>query len=78
MDKLPEYHAEEDIKDWLEVFECRTACSKVTDDKIKIQWCRSVVGSVERRILKSLDDWVSWAAAKEELRKYLGRRILEK
>ena len=31
-----------------------------------------MVGSVGRRILKSLDDRVSWVAAKEELRKYLG------
>ena len=72
MDKLPECQVEEDIEDWLEVFECRAACSKVKDDKIKIQCCRSVVGSVGRRILKSLDDRVSWAATKEELRKYLG------
>ena len=72
MDKLPKYHAEEDIEDWLEVFECRAACSKVKDDKMKIQWCRSVVGSVGRRILKSLDDRVNWATAEEELRKYLG------
>ena len=71
MDKLPEYHVEEDIEGWLEVFACRAACSKVKDDKSKIQWCHSVVGSVWRRILKSLDDQVSWATAKEELRKYL-------
>ena len=76
MDKLPEYHAEEDIEDWLEVFECRAACSKVKDDRTKIQWCRSMVGSVGRRILKSLDDRVSWAAAKEELRKYPGEENL--
>ena len=44
----------------------------VKDDRTKIQWCRSVVGSVGRRILKSLDDRISWAAAKEGLRKYLG------
>ena len=69
---MPEYHAEEDIEDWLDVFECRAACLKVKDNKTKIQWCRSVVGSVGRRILKSLDDRVSWAAAKEKLRKYLG------
>ena len=67
MDKLPEYQAEEDIEEWLEVFECRAASSKVKDDRTKIHWCRSVVGSVGRRILKSLDDRVIWAAAKEEL-----------
>ena len=33
MDKLSEYHAEEDIEDWLEVFECRAACSNVKDDQ---------------------------------------------
>ena len=40
----------------------------------QIQWCRRVVGSVGRRILKSLVDRVSWATAKEELRKYLGEK----
>ena len=70
MDKSPEYHAEEDIEDWLELFECRAACSKVKDDKTQIQWCHSVVGSVGRRILKSLDDRASWATSKEELWKY--------
>ena len=74
MDKLPEHHAEEDIEDWLEVFKCRTACSKVKETKNKIQWCSSVVGSAGRRILKSLYDRVSWVAAKEDLRKYLGEK----
>ena len=63
---------EEDIEEWLEVFECHAACSKIKDDKTKIQWCCSVVGSVGRRILKSLDDRISWAAAKEDFWKYLG------
>ena len=35
MDKLPEYHMEEDIEDWLKVFKCRAARSKVKDDKTK-------------------------------------------
>ena len=72
MDKLPKYHVEEDTEEWLEVCECRSPCYKVKDDRTKIQWCQSVVGSVGRRILKSLDDRVSWAVAKEELTKYLG------
>ena len=72
MYNLPEYQAEEDIEDWLEVLECHAACPKVRGDGTKIQCCRSVVGSVGRRILRSLDDRVSWAAAKEELRNYLG------
>ena len=72
MDNLPAYHTEEDIEDWLEVFEYRAAYSKVKDDHTKIQWCRRLVGSVGRSILKSFDDRVSWAAAKEELMKYLG------
>ena len=48
MDKLPESNAEEDIEEWIEVFECRAACSKVKDDKTKIQWCKSVIGNVGR------------------------------
>ena len=56
MDKLPEFNSEEDIEELIEVFECRAACSKVKDDKIKIQWCRSVIGSVGRRIIKGLPD----------------------
>ena len=44
MEKLPEYQAEEDIEEWLEIFECRAACSKISNEKIKIQWCKSVMG----------------------------------
>ena len=72
MDKLPEFTSEEDIEEWIEVFECRAACSKVKDDKTKIQWCRSVIGNVGRRIQKGLADWAQWRQAKAELRKYLG------
>ena len=72
MEKLPEFNVDEDIQEWIEVFECRAACSKVKDDKTKIQWSRSVIGNVGRRILKGLPDGAQWRNAKEELRKYLG------
>ena len=72
MEKLLEFNAEEDIEEWLEVFECRSACAKITNEKIKIQWCRSVIGSIGRRILKGLPERGGWAEAKEELRRYLG------
>ena len=72
MEKLPEFNAEEDIEEWLEVFECRAARAKITNEKTKIQWCRSVIGSVGRRILKGLSERGSWTEAKEELRRYLG------
>ena len=72
MEKLPEYHSEEDIEDWLEVSECRAASSKVRDERTKLQWCRSITGNVGRHILKSLDDRAGWDEAKEELRKYMG------
>ena len=49
------------------MFECRAACSKVKDDKSKIQWCRSVIGNVGRRILKGLPDGAQWRQAKAEL-----------
>ena len=45
--------------------------SKVRDGRTKLQWCRSVIGSVGRHILKILDERVGWYKAKEELRKYL-------
>ena len=72
MVKLPEFKSEEDIEEWIEVFECRAACSKVKGDKAKIKWSRSVIGNVGRRILKGLPDGAQWRQAKVELRKYLG------
>ena len=73
MDKLPEFNSEKDIEEWIEVFECRAACSKVKDDKTKMQWCRSVIGSVGCRIIKGLPDGAQWGQVKAELRKYLGK-----
>ena len=72
MDKLPEFNSEEDIEEWIEVFECRAACSKVKDDKTKSQWCRSVISNVGRRNLKGLPDEAQWGQAKAKLQKYLG------
>ena len=53
------------------MFECRAACSKVKDDKSKIQWYRNVIGNVSRRIIKELPDGAQWGQVKAELRKYL-------
>ena len=72
MDKLPESNAEENIEEWTEVFECRAACSKVKDDKTKIQCCKSVIRNVGRRIMKGLPEGAQWKHAKVELLKYLG------
>ena len=47
MEKLPEFNAEEDIEEWLEVFECRAACAKITNEKTK----NSVVSEC---------DWKRW------------------
>ena len=73
MDKLPKFNSEEDIEEWIEVFERRTACPKVNDDKTKIQWCRSVIGSVGHRIIKVLPDGAQWGQVKAELKIYLGK-----
>ena len=54
------------------MFEYRAACSKVKDDKSKIQWCRIVIGNVGRRLLKGLPDGAQWRQCKAKLRKYLG------
>ena len=72
MDKLPEFNSEEDIEEWIEVFECRAACSKVKDDEAKFQGCRSVIECVSHRIIKRLPDGAQWGQVKAELRKYLG------
>ena len=72
MDKLPEFNSEDNIEEGIEVFECKAACSKVKDDKSKIQWCRSTIGNVGRRIIKGLPDGAQWRQARAELRKYPG------
>ena len=64
MEKLPESNAEEDIEEWLEIFECTEACAKITNERTKIQWCRSVIGSVGRRILKGLPERGGWNEAR--------------
>ena len=53
-------------------FECRAACSKISNEKTKIQWCKSVIGGVGRHILKCLEEGSSWEEAKQELRMFLG------
>ena len=53
-------------------FECRAACSKITNERTKIQWCRSVIGSVGRQILKGLSERDGWDEAQQELRRYVG------
>ena len=72
MEKLPEYQAEEDIEEWLKIFECRAACSKISNEKTKIQWCKSVIGGMGRCILKCLEEGSSWEEANQELRRFLG------
>ena len=72
LEKLLEFNAEENIEEWLEIFECRAACSRITNERTKIQWCRSVIGSVGRHILKGLSERDGWDEAKQELRRYLG------
>ena len=69
MDKLPEFNSGEEIEEWIEVFECRAAYSKVKDDKSKIQWCRSIIGNVCHRIIKGLPDGAQWRRAKAKLMK---------
>ena len=65
MEKLPEFNAEEDIEEWLELFEYRVACAKITNEKTIIQWCRSVIGSVGRCILKGLSEGGGWVRQKK-------------
>ena len=38
MEKLPAINAEEDIEEWLEIFECRAGCAKITNEKNKTKF----------------------------------------
>ena len=73
MEKLEEFNPEtQSVEDWLETFEARAGCLNITNWDKKIKWCKSVIGSVGRRILKNLDNNATWNDAKQELRRFLG------
>ena len=75
MEKLEEFNPDQQsLEDWIEVFEARAACTGNLQDIKKVQWCRSVIGGVGRKILGNLEGNVTWDDAKAELRRFLGEQ----
>ena len=61
MEKLEEYSSDaQSVEDWLETFEIRAACLNITNDTKKVQWCKSVIGGVGRKILQGLVTPFTW------------------
>ena len=51
MEKLEEFNPDQQsLEDWIEAFEARAACTGNVQGARKVQWCRSVIGSVGRKI----------------------------
>ena len=73
MEKINEYKVEVDtIDDWLDEFDATLEAVNIRDNGKKIKWCRAVIGSVGRGVLKNVDPNFNWDQVKGELRRYLG------
>ena len=73
MEKINEYKVEVDtIDDWLDEFDARLVAVNIRDNAKKINWCRAVIGSAGRGVLKNVDPNFTWDQVKGELRRYLG------
>ena len=73
MEKINEYRVEVDtIDDWLDEFDARLVAVNIRDNAKKINWCRAVIGSAGRGVLKNVDPNFNWDQVKGELRRYLG------
>ena len=75
MEKLEEFNLESQlVEDWLDTFETRANCLVITNVQKKILWCKSVIGNVGRRILKTLPNQATWDDVKAELKRFLGEQ----
>ena len=73
MEKINEYKVEVDtIDDWLDEFDARLVAVNIRDNAKKVNWCRAVIGSAGRGVLKNVDPNLTWDQVKGELRRYLG------
>ena len=73
MEKVEEFRVgSESIEDWLDGFEARLEALEIRENRKKGKWCRAVIGSVGRGILKNLDPALAWNDVKAELKRYLG------
>ena len=73
MEKINEFKVEVDtIDDWLDEFDARLVAVNIRDNAKKVNWCRAVIGSAGRGVLKNVDPNLTWDQVKAELRRYLG------
>ena len=73
MEKINEFKVEVDtIDDWLDEFDARLVAVNIRDNAKKVNWCRAVIGSAGRGVLKNIDPNLTWDQVKGELRRYLG------
>ena len=73
MEKIDEFKVEVDtIDDWLDEFDARLDAVNIRDNGKKIKWCKAVIGSVGRGVLKNVDPNFTWDQVKGELKRYLG------
>ena len=73
MEKINEFKIElSTIDDWLDEFDARLVAINIRDNAKKINWCRAVIGSAGRGVLKNVDPNLTWDQVKAELRRYLG------
>ena len=71
MEKVEQFEIGKDtIEDWLDGFEARLAALEIKNEQKKIRWCKAVIGSAGRGILKNTDG--GWDQVKAELRRFLG------
>ena len=62
MEKIDEYKVEVDtIDDWLDEFDARLDAVNIRDNGKKIKWCKAVIGSVGRGVLKNVDPTFTWS-----------------
>ena len=73
MEKVEEFRVTEDtIEDWIEGLEARLDALNIRDNGKKIKWCKAVIGTVGRGILKNVDPQYNWDQVKQELFRYFG------
>ena len=73
MEKINEFKVEiGTIDDWLDEFDARLVAINIRDNAKKVNWCRAVIGSAGRGVLKNVDPNLTWDQVKAELRRYLG------
>ena len=73
MEKINEFKVEiGTIDDWLDEFDARLVAVNIRDNAKKVNWCRAVIGSAGRGVLKNVDPNLTWDQVKAELRRYFG------